>query len=74
MESVSMFPTQGTEYLITIVFLVLFCFFWKFLTGGDAQVAEKSDEREERLGDEKVLPMGRKTKTVHDRSRQAKTN
>ena len=33
--NIVMFPTQGIEYLVALIFLVVFCFFWRVLTVKD---------------------------------------
>ena len=45
-DSVSMFPTQGVEYLIAVVFIVLFGLFWRVLTARDDEGAAETSPQE----------------------------
>ena len=45
-DSVTMFPTQGVEYLIAVVFIVLFGLFWRVLTVRDGEDAAETSPQE----------------------------
>ena len=32
MNNITMFPTLGAEYLVTVVFVIALCFFWRYLS------------------------------------------